>query len=303
MPSLSAAAMFPAFDTARLVEGIMPSLSAAAMFAAFDTGALIRGALPVLTDEFFDRIRRGFKRLVPRNLRSLDDLRYEDMITVMREEGIPFVLIPDAVTAAVLLDADDAGARRLVLVDRAEAIFEACEGILALCVDPSIAFPGSQVRQAIGAYRSGFPGPAQAEIDGLPTWDADLAFPEHKDANGWIAWLEGHGVFFSHPLDLDLMMLEAYPDAYEIADTAPPGHSTKIAVLGKSHANTHHYSVEQLKLFREYQKQFKLGSKPASHLAAMATFDGKDELLVNALPGPLARLLDAVRKRLESKPE
>ncbi len=99
------------------------------------------------------------------------------------------------------------------------------------------------------------------------------------------------------------MMLEAYPDAYCATDTAPPGHSTKVAVLGKSHVNTRHYSAEQLNLFREYQKQFKLGSKPASHLAAMATFDGQDELLVDALPDPLARLLDAVRKRLESTPE
>ncbi|MFW6865873.1 ATP-dependent nuclease [Nocardioides sp. CPCC 206347] len=143
----------------------------------------------------------------------------------------------------------------------------------------------------------------QDKIDGLPAWDDDRAFPEYEEGKGWVAWLERKGVFFSHPLDLDLMMLEAYPDAYKVADAAPPGHSTKIAVLGKSHANTHHYSVEQLELFREYQKQFKLGSKPASHLAAMAAFDGQDELLFDALPGPLARLIDAVSKRLESTPE
>lgn len=143
----------------------------------------------------------------------------------------------------------------------------------------------------------------QDKIDDLHAWNSDLEFPVYEERKGWIAWLESKGVFFSHPLDLDLMMLEAYPDAYCAIDTAPPGHSTKVAVLGKSHVNTHHYSAEQLNLFREYQKQFKLGSKPASHLAAMATFDGQDELLVNALPGPLARLLEAVRRRLESTPE
>lgn len=143
----------------------------------------------------------------------------------------------------------------------------------------------------------------QKNIDGLPAWDSDQAFPEFEEGKGWVAWLERKGVFFSHPLDLDLMMLEAYSDAYGVADTAPPGHSTKIAVLGKSHVNTRHYTIDQLALFGQYQKQFKLGSKPASHLAAMSTFDGQDQALVDDLPGPLARLLDTVNKRLESTPE
>ena len=32
---------------------------------------------------------------------------------------------------------------------------------------------------------------------------------------GWIDGLNEHGVFFSSPLDFDLMMLEAFPEAYE----------------------------------------------------------------------------------------
>lgn len=143
----------------------------------------------------------------------------------------------------------------------------------------------------------------QDKIDTLPAWDTDLAFPMYEKRKGWIAWLEGKGVFFSHPLDLDLMMLEAYPDAYGVEDTESPTDAMVVAVLGKSHVNSHHYADEQLELFGEYQQQFKLGSKPASHLSAMSTFDGQDELLVDALPGPLARLLDAVRERLESTPE
>ena len=114
---------------------------------------------------------------------------------------------------------------------------------------------------------------------------------------------ERKGVFFSHPLDLDLMMLETYPEAYGVTGKASPTESTKKAVLGKSHVNAHRYEHAQLELFDEYQKQFKLGSKPASHLAAMAAFDGKDDELLVGLPGPLLRLLDAVKERLESIPE
>ena len=54
-------------------------------------------------------------------------------------------------------------------------------------------------------------------------------------------------------------------------------------------------------LFDEYQRQFKLGSKPASHLAAMAELD--DEELLEGLPEPLQRLLEAIQKQLESIPE
>ncbi|MEI2809088.1 MAG: AAA family ATPase [Nocardioides sp.] len=143
----------------------------------------------------------------------------------------------------------------------------------------------------------------QEKIDRLPTWDADRAFPGYRENAGWLCACERKGVFFSHPLDLDLMMLEAYPEAYGVDGKASPDTSTTKAVLGKSHVNSHRYSDTQLELFNEYQKQFKLGSKPASHLGAMASFDGKDEELLAGLPGPLARLLDAVKERLESIPE
>ena len=140
-------------------------------------------------------------------------------------------------------------------------------------------------------------------MDALPAWDADRPFPSYREGKGWVCACERKGVFFSHPLDLDLMMLEAYPEAYGVAAKVSPSESTTKAVLGKSYVNVHHYDDAQLELFDEYQKQFKLGSKPASHLGAMAAFDGKDDALLAGLPGPLRRLLDAVKERLESIPE
>lgn len=143
----------------------------------------------------------------------------------------------------------------------------------------------------------------QEKIDALPPWNADQPFPIYDQDPGWVRACESKGVFFSHPLDLDLMMLEAYPNAYGVSAKTYPSEATQKAVLGKSHVNAHRYTEAQLELFDEYQEQFKLGSKPASHLGAMAAFDGKEAELLAALPAPLARLLGAVNERLGSIPE
>lgn len=142
-----------------------------------------------------------------------------------------------------------------------------------------------------------------AKIDTIKAWDADEPFPSYAPGSGALHTLEGHGVFFSHPLDLDLMMLEAYPEAYGVTASPSPSESIKKAVLGKGRVNAHHYTETQLGLFEEYQRQFKLGSKPANHLGAMATFEGKDDDLLADLPDPLLRLLETVKERLESIPE
>jgi len=134
----------------------------------------------------------------------------------------------------------------------------------------------------------------------IPAWNADRDFPRYRDGAGGLSTLEQRGVFFSHPLDLDLMLLEAYPDAYEVT-VAEASESTKEAVLGKSRANVERLGEARLELFDEYQRQFKRASKPASHISAMAELD--DDELLAGLPGPLSRLVEAVRQRLESIPE
>ena len=56
-----------------------------------------------------------------------------------------------------------------------------------------------------------------------------------------------------------------------------------------------------IEFFEDYQVQFKRGSKPASHIAAMSELT--DEELLETLPGPLQRLVEAIQQRLESIPE
>ncbi|MCK7676818.1 AAA family ATPase [Corynebacterium sp. CCM 9186] len=141
------------------------------------------------------------------------------------------------------------------------------------------------------------------EISKFPNWDDDVRFPFYCKDSGALRALEDKGVFFSHPVDLDLMMLEAYPEAYGVSDRRSPTETTKTAVLGKKYVNGHHFTGELLALFDEYRRQFIVGSKPASHLNAMAAFDGKDANLIAGLPAPLDRLINAVKDRLKRIPE
>lgn len=142
-------------------------------------------------------------------------------------------------------------------------------------------------------------------IDNLPKWDDDHEFPTFVapaggDEPGPVAALENEAVFFSDPVDLDLMMMAAYPQAYNVASAAPED-STVVAVLGKSHANKHRLADDVLGLFDNYHDKFDLGSKPSAHLGALA--DLTDQQLMNGLPAVLGRLIEQVRVRLGELPE
>lgn len=112
--------------------------------------------------------------------------------------------------------------------------------------------------------------------------------------------LEEMGIFFSYPLDLDFSMLLAYPNAYGVVEEEPD-ESTLKAVLGKSHHDASQYSEDEQQLFGTYHRSFKLGSKPAAHIEALAEL-ADEELLAN-LPASLNRLADAVIAKLEELPE
>lgn len=146
-----------------------------------------------------------------------------------------------------------------------------------------------------------FPGMNQAAI---PNWDNDTykilsptlpAFYCNHLAN-----LERGGVFFSYPMDLDFAMLIAYPDAYGV-ERERPDESTIKAVLGKSHHDASQYSADAQQLFSTYHRSFKLGSKPAAHIEALAKLSDAD-LLAN-MPESLGRLADAVIAKLAELPE
>lgn len=133
---------------------------------------------------------------------------------------------------------------------------------------------------------------------GIPKWDStkDLV----RDYDHYLDLLEDRDVYFSYPMDLDFAMLLAYPDAYGVAEEDPE-ESTIKAVLGKSHHDSSQYSEDEQKLFNTYHQRFKLGSKPAAHIDALAQLT--DEELLADMPASLNRLADAVIAKLADLPE
>lgn len=156
------------------------------------------------------------------------------------------------------------------------------------------------VRNALNQINKVKPTFKQEHIDKLPTWDADEDFPEFAQGQGALFVLEGQGVFFSAPVDLDLMMLKAFPDAYDVEPNAPD-ELTIVAVLGKKHTHEDRLDKDVLGLFDDYHAKFDLRSKPATHLTALAALD--DDALNKGLPEVLGRLVEHVRAALAELPE
>ena len=145
-------------------------------------------------------------------------------------------------------------------------------------------------------------GFTMAEANAIPAWDGEDGLM--VDDFGWIERLEHHRVFFSSPLDLDFLMLTAYPDAYDLEQDElekPDGDGLK-AVLGKKHDVVgNQYEDDELEYFDAYHRRFQLGSKPVWHIQAMASLT--DEQLRDEMPEVLERLLARVRDDLQALPE
>jgi putative ATP-dependent endonuclease of OLD family len=144
-----------------------------------------------------------------------------------------------------------------------------------------------------------------AYINGITAWDGVPRLLEQGSLWPQLQpWLEGQGVFFSSPLDLDFAMLTAFPDTYKAAPAPArtlPEDSTVKSVLGKSHGQLDQYTEAEQKLFATYHSLFKIGSKPAEHLQAMSELTESD--LKASTPSTLNRLIEAVKMKLAGLPE
>lgn len=141
-------------------------------------------------------------------------------------------------------------------------------------------------------------------IASLAEWDHTERPDRAAPGQAAIAQLEGVGVFFSGPLDLDYAMLAAFPDAYglDVAERVDPDEGTITSVLGKSRGPVDDlYEPDEQRLFEAYRRRFKAASKPAQHLGALG--DLTDEQLVAGLPEVYGRLINTVATRLQSLPE
>ena len=144
-----------------------------------------------------------------------------------------------------------------------------------------------------------------ASVSGITAWDGlPRLLEQSSNWPQWQPWLEGHGVFFSSPLDLDFAMLTAFPDTYKAPPAAArtlPEDSTVKSVFGKSHGQLDQYTEAEQKLFATYHSLFKIGSKPAEHLQAMSELKETD--LKASAPSTLNRLVEAVKAILVGLPE
>lgn len=156
------------------------------------------------------------------------------------------------------------------------------------------------------------------ELSNMHDWDEASI-----DAQGtWINMLENYDVYFSFPLDLDFMMLEAFPEAYkgvlkgnegpridrvgkisEIEDNDPAadGYLERVDLatkhsLKEGGGTGETYTFEQRKMMVWYDYFFLQRGKPVTH--RLASLNINDETFKNSLPAPLKRLLTKAKQKL-----
>ncbi|TBA06367.1 ATP-dependent nuclease [Rhizobium ruizarguesonis] len=148
----------------------------------------------------------------------------------------------------------------------------------------------------------------QNEVPATAEAVAGIAPLTHETYLTWVQWLRRRNIFYSAPVDLDMMMLQAFPEAYQ-AETpynpnAAPGEVARLetSVFKKGAGRTEIQAVglvitnEQL---HAYDELFKSSSKPGSHLLA---FTKLTPAKINAgCPEPLRALVTRAKEMLAAK--
>ncbi|MEI3844906.1 MULTISPECIES: ATP-dependent nuclease [unclassified Microbacterium] len=161
---------------------------------------------------------------------------------------------------------------------------DACNRLVELGYDPFEGAPG-------GAASS-------ADLNGLDQ-DQDLM-------KKWLQHLEGFGLFFATPLDLDSRLLYDFPEAYHA--TVPAGGSgpsssgdPRKTVLGKEAArpDIEFWDREdQVEFLRWYRYLFQTNSKPSTHLLALSKLSTEQ---LSSVGGSIGRLLDTVGESIAAR--
>ena len=128
---------------------------------------------------------------------------------------------------------------------------------------------------------------------------------EVEDLMYWVESLRPYGVFFSSPLDFDLMLLQAFPEAYAALIPRRGGPRMTVdevvpVVLGRAGPGLAIYEgafaafTDHLPAYRYH---FLTRSKPATHMAAMAHLER--QAIVDDLPETVTALLNHVADKLK----
>lgn len=146
----------------------------------------------------------------------------------------------------------------------------------------------------------------EEQLETMHTWSMT---PDSINVmNQWIIWLRRYGVVFSAPLDIDFMMLKAFPGIYQQATEGtgpripdrisdPDAWQQRIvaataAALKDAGGDGGTYSAEERELFIWYSYLFLGRGKPVTHLLALNELD--NQTLLNNLPEPIMTLMNSV---------
>lgn len=132
---------------------------------------------------------------------------------------------------------------------------------------------------------------------------------------GWIQRLETHNIYFSYPLDIDFMMLEKYPSAYQTLSTGKRGPTIPNAAdsdytkkvqeaIASVLKKTKKEDIEVIDIskypniqFYFWYKYLFLGQgKPTSHLNALSLISNED--LKNNCPDVLKSLIENIKTKV-----
>ncbi|SFJ31012.1 ATP-dependent endonuclease [Caulobacter sp. UNC279MFTsu5.1] len=134
-----------------------------------------------------------------------------------------------------------------------------------------------------------------------PTKAADWDTLDGAYIAAWIEWLRTRDVFYSRDVDLDMMMLQAFPAAYgAVAGVAAPistdGYEESVFGKGKGLEMFDALTAPTALHLAQYDALFKKGSKPVAHVEALAELEV--EAIKARCPEPLKALFDRCRALL-----
>lgn len=117
---------------------------------------------------------------------------------------------------------------------------------------------------------------------------------DEDDFEAVVEALEAHWVVFCNPLDLDMTMLDAYPEAYkhfESGQKGPDASPAFTAVLGEK-GNADFYDESWADDMRWYRYLFLGRSKPSTHLRALQRLH--NDAIVESMPAELKTIIGLV---------
>ena len=145
---------------------------------------------------------------------------------------------------------------------------------------------------------------SDADLEGMHDWN--LTASGLSSLQTWIDRLEEFDVFLSGPLDLDFLMFEAFPAAYQgtaVVGPRLPKDPAKLdariqaavtAVLKDSGGDGATYTQDEKKSFAWYSYLFLDRGKPATHIRALSAISEED--LKKHTPPILLRLIERMKE-------